>query len=141
MNDKFPFMIFLTVKALSKKLNQVLQEKQIPLNFEQFGLLVLISEAPEELSQQEIANFLEKDKSAILRTIDVLENKGYLQRNHISDDRRINKIGLTEKGREIFDKACQVERHLIEGIENLIFPADYSIFKKVLFQIREAAMN
>ncbi len=141
IEEEFPFMVFLTIKALGKKLNKVFQEMQIPLNFEQFGLLVIISEAHEELSQQEIANCLEKDKSAVLRAIDVLETKGYLQRTHIPDDRRVNKISLTEKGKEVFGQARHIERQMIERIKNLILPADYDIFKKVLFQIREAAMN
>ena len=140
-DNQFPFMIFMTVRALGKKLNRVFQEHQIPLTIEQFGLLTLISEMPNEPSQQDIANFLEKDKSAILRAVDVMENKGYLQRTHVPDDRRINKIGLTEKGKTIFEYAQQFERQIIEQIENLILPADYVIFKKVLAQIREAAMN
>lgn len=140
-DEQFPFLIFMTVRALGKKMNRAFQEHNIPLNIEQFALLTLISEMPNEPSQQEIADFLEKDKSAILRAIDVLENKGYLQRTHVPDDRRINKISLTEKGKIVFEHAQQFERQIIKQIESLILPADYAIFKKVLVQIREAAMN
>jgi len=139
--EQFPFMIFMTVRALIKKLNRVFNEHQIPISIEQFGLLVLLNEMPDELSQQEIANFLEKDKSAVLRSIDLLENKGYLQRVSNSEDRRVNRIQLTAEGKKMFEQAQQIERQVIEQIEEGISVEERQIFKKTLLHIREAALH
>jgi DNA-binding MarR family transcriptional regulator len=60
-----------------------------------------------ELIQQDIAVIMEKTKSAILRTIDILEEKGYVKRMSSPGDRRKNIIELTDNGKAVIDEMHQ----------------------------------
>ena len=51
--------------------------------------------------QQDIAVVMDKTKSAILRSIDILEKKKYVKRLAVPNDRRKNVIELTESGKSI----------------------------------------
>ena len=48
------------------------------------------------LSQQQIADIIMKDKNSVTKLIDALEKKGLVQRKTDEQDRRLNKIHLTE---------------------------------------------
>ena len=54
--------------------------------------------------QQDIAEVMDKTKSAILRSIDILEEKGFVKRLPVAGDRRKNGIELTESGKAIVEK-------------------------------------
>ena len=50
------------------------------------------------ITQREIANRLSLDASSLIPLIDRLERKGLVKRRADIDDRRINRLYLTEKG-------------------------------------------
>lgn len=54
--------------------------------------------------QQDIAEIMEKNKSAVLRSIDILEQKGFVKRVPAQGDRRKNVIELTERGKCVIDR-------------------------------------
>jgi MarR family transcriptional repressor of mepA len=64
------------------------------------------------LSQQEIANLLQKDKSGIQRSIRTLERDGYLRVVPDSVDRRKNMIRLTPAGKMVIEQAIQTTEAL-----------------------------
>lgn len=51
--------------------------------------------------QQEIADTLKKDKSAILRHINLFESQGLITRSNTANDKRMNVIQITERGRQL----------------------------------------
>ena len=71
--------------------------------------------------QQDIAEVMDKTKSAILRSIDILEEKGFVKRLPVAGDRRKNVIELTESGKAVIDKMHHnfMERDLVlkQGID------------------------
>jgi DNA-binding MarR family transcriptional regulator len=85
-----------------------------------------------EAIQQDIADMVKKDKSAVLRQIDHLETKNLVQRIVAPNNRRQNIIRITDKGvklvNEIDIKLDEMLSLLSEGIE----PSDLAIFHKVL---------
>jgi len=64
------------------------------------------------MSQQEIANLLQKDKSGIQRTIKTLERDGYLRVQQDDIDRRKNLIQLTAAGKHIMEKRTANSRRI-----------------------------
>jgi len=48
------------------------------------------------------------DTGAMTRTLDRLEEKGFVQRNRSSEDRRVVQVELTAKGRQLADQMTQV---------------------------------
>lgn len=72
-----------------------LQENGINITPEQYLVLDILWEK-QSLSQQNIADIIQKDKNSVTKIIDSLEKKNLVRRVVDKNDRRINKIELTE---------------------------------------------
>ncbi|MEO6845100.1 MAG: MarR family transcriptional regulator [Ginsengibacter sp.] len=119
MPDTLGFMIIYTGKMLLKSVNTDFVTLNSEITFEQMGLLYYISKnGDKDMIQQDIANLLNKTKSAVLRTLDILEEKKFLKRVAMPDDRRKNVIHLTSKGCEVIskmhEKFLEMETELIK---------------------------
>lgn len=105
MPDTLGFMIVHTGKLLLKTINGTFSGLTVDITFEQMGVLYYISRSNnKELIQQDIASVMDKTKSAILRSIDILEEKGFVKRVPVAGDRRKNVIELTSTGKAIIDE-------------------------------------
>lgn len=74
-----------------------LQQNGINVTPEQYLVLDILWEK-QSLSQQNIADIIQKDKNSITKIIDSLEKKNLVNRVVDQKDRRINKIELTQEG-------------------------------------------
>ena len=105
MPETLGFMIVHTGKLLLKTINGTFSGLTTDITFEQMGVLYYISRSnSKELIQQDIASVMDKTKSAILRSIDILEEKGFVKRLPVAGDRRKNVIELTSIGKGIIDE-------------------------------------
>jgi DNA-binding MarR family transcriptional regulator len=105
MPDTLGFMIVHTGKLLLKTINGNFLSLTDEITFEQMGVLYFISRSNnKEMIQQDIAAVMDKTKSAILRSIDILEEKGFARRLPVAGDRRKNLIELTDSGKAIIEK-------------------------------------
>jgi DNA-binding MarR family transcriptional regulator len=104
MPDTLGFMIVHTGKLLLKTINGTFSGITKDITFEQLGVLYFISRSKtKEMIQRDIAAVMDKTKSAILRSIDILEEKGFVKRLPVVGDRRKNLIELTAGGKTIID--------------------------------------
>lgn len=109
MPDTLGFMIVHTGKLLLKTINGNFLSLTDDVTFEQMCVLYFISRSNnKEMIQQDIAAVMDKTKSAILRSIDILEEKGFLRRLPVAGDRRKNLIELTDSGKAIIEKMHNV---------------------------------
>ena len=105
MPDTLGFMIVHTGKLLLKTINGTFAALTKEITFEQMGVLYYISRSNDkEMIQQDIAEVMDKTKSAILRSIDILEEKGFVKRLPVAGDRRKNVIELTGSGKAVIEK-------------------------------------
>ncbi len=105
MPDTLGFMIVHTGKLLLKTINGTFSTLTKEITFEQMGVLYYISRSKnKEMIQQDIAEVMDKTKSAILRSIDILEEKGFVKRLPVAGDRRKNVIELTSSGKAVIEK-------------------------------------
>ena len=105
MPDTLGFMIVHTGKLLLKTINGTFSGITKDITFEQLGVLYYISRSKtKEMIQQDIAAVMDKTKSAILRSIDILEEKGFVKRLPVAGDRRKNVIELTTSEKIIIEK-------------------------------------
>jgi|ERR1035437_5896858 MarR family transcriptional regulator for hemolysin len=111
------------------------KQTDIKLTMPQFVLLFTISEEKEEVILKDMAEKLGKDKSAILRMIDLLEKKELLRRAVDQNDRRKNQLLVTKKGERLIAEFRNVEFELncelLEGLSD----ADMQTFYKVVNHI------
>jgi DNA-binding MarR family transcriptional regulator len=110
MPDTLGFMIVHTGKLLLKTINVTFAGINRDITFEQMGVLYFISRnsGKKDMIQQDIAAIMDKNKSAVLRSIDILEQKGFVKRVQAPGDRRKNIISLTDTGKAIIDKMHEI---------------------------------
>ena len=96
-----------------------LRQKNVPLTPEQFLLIDLLwNQGP--MSQQQLADQMQKDKNSVTKLVDAIERKGFVLRQQNAFDRRSNTLVLTEKALELRDHAKQkgisILDEMLEGI-------------------------
>jgi DNA-binding MarR family transcriptional regulator len=73
-----------------------LRQMEVPLTPEQFILIDLLWNQG-SMSQQQLADQMQKDKNSVTKLVDALERKGFVVREQNRHDRRSNTLVLTEK--------------------------------------------
>jgi len=136
MPDTLGLAIIYTGKMLQKSINTDFASLNSEITFEQMRLLYYISKNKKKnIIQQDIANLMNKTKSAILRSLDTLEEKKFLKRGAMLNDRRKNVILLTDKGCEVVNKMHEkflvIEKELIKGFTKDEQKACMSVLLKI----------
>lgn len=93
------------------------------------------------LSQQGIADIIQKDKNSVTKFIDSLEKKGLVVRSIDQNDRRVNNIILTKKGQELKDETTEIAINTMNSILKDISTEDLTTFVKVLEKIKNNINN
>jgi len=98
---------------------QLFKEKNFNITPEQFGILFFLSKE-DGMYQRQLAKISLKDRPNITRLIDILEKKGFVNRETDPQNRRIIKVFITEEGRkqvaEIHPYLLEMQSRAIEGI-------------------------
>lgn len=129
-----------SIKGIIPRLMSVkLKQENISYTFDQMVVLIIVRYAAR--AQQDIAELMQKDKSIILRIVDVLENDGLLFRTADPKDRRRNIINLTEKGFEITDRFKAIETEITKELLKGLKEEDIEAFYKVIDHIHKTAEN
>lgn len=109
----------LTGCKLKQYIAAMLKMQDVPLTPEQF-LLIDILWNQGEMSQQQLADRMQKDKNSVTKLVDAIERKGFVIRKQNSSDRRSNTIVLTEKAEllknEAKKKGISILENMLEGI-------------------------
>ena len=108
--------------------------RQISRNANQQGavLYFIARSRNEDLIQQDIAEMMDINKSAILRTIDILEKKGFVKRYPVVDDRRKNKIEVTKKGQKVVDDFIEAIKEKDKDLKKNVTDTELAAFFKVM---------
>jgi DNA-binding MarR family transcriptional regulator len=83
-----------------------LNDALAPLNLtgKHFGVLLLI-ERDGVSTQRDLIRETGSDKAGMVRTVEDLENLGYLSRERSTTDKRVSELSLTDAGRAAFETA------------------------------------
>ena len=117
-----------------------LQANGINITPEQYLVLDILWDQ-QSLSQQNIADIIQKDKNSVTKIIDSLEKKQLVRRVMDQKDRRINKIELTDEAIALekitTEVAINFMNDTIKGIDN----KDLDCFVNVMRQIKDNLEN
>lgn len=111
-----------------------LQENGINMTPEQYLVMDILWDE-QSISQQKIADIIKKDKNSVTKFIDSLEKNNLVRRTIDKNDRRINKIELTEQGLALKNEATEVAIKFMNDTIKGISEKDLDNFVKVLQQI------
>ena len=96
-----------------------LRQMDVPLTPEQFILIDLLWNQG-SMSQQQLADQMQKDKNSVTKLVDALERKGFVVREQNRQDRRSNTLVLTEKAEGLKpgakQKGISILDKMLEGI-------------------------
>ena len=98
--------INLTGCKLKQFIASKLRQMEVPLTPEQFILIDLLWNQG-SMSQQQLADQMQKDKNSVTKLVDALERKGFVVREQNRQDRRSNTLVLTEKAEGLKHSAKQ----------------------------------
>jgi DNA-binding MarR family transcriptional regulator len=97
----------------SQKLNQLLRKSKTGITVDQFRLLTHLWKQ-DGISQQQLALHVRRDRASVTRMVDILEKQGFINRAADKEDRRINLIFLTKKGKLLESIASQAAQEVLE---------------------------
>ncbi|MFO7896897.1 MAG: MarR family transcriptional regulator [Candidatus Cloacimonadales bacterium] len=128
-------LLFLLMRKKVKHFNQLLEPASIDVSARQFYLLRHIFRN-DGCTQREISAKLCRDKTLITRMIGTLARKDILQRRPDAQDKRVKRIFLTAKGRELRDELmsiyCQHERAIVQNITESEIEQFLQISKRII---------
>ena len=104
MKQTLPFMLGNVTRLVFKKLNSEITQEGIPVLAEQIPILMVVYFQEQTITQQDIANVLQKDKAGIQRSIQTLNKDGFLKIESDLEDKRKNLISLTASGKFVCEK-------------------------------------
>ena len=111
--------LHLTGCRLKQYIATMLRKMEVPLTPEQFMLIDLLWNQG-EMSQQQLADLMQKDKNSVTKLVDAIERKGFVVRQQNAQDRRSNTLVLTEKALylkpEAKQKGISILDHMLSGI-------------------------
>lgn len=113
-----------------------LQKNGINVTPEQYLVLDILWEK-QSLSQQNIADIIQKDKNSVTKIIDSLEKKNLVNRVVDKKDRRINKIELTSDGLALEKITTDVAINFMNDVVKDIDSKDLEKFVKVMCKLKD----
>lgn len=112
-----------------------LQENGINITPEQYLVLDILWDK-QSLSQQNIADVIQKDKNSVTKIIDSLEKKNLVKRVVDKNDRRINKIELTDEAVALEKVTTEVAINFMNDVIKDIDKQELDTFVDVMRKLK-----
>lgn len=120
--------------AVARRLQKNFRQAGLEITIEQWSILYHLWKE-DGLSQQELCNRTFRDKPSITRLLDNLERQSLVKRVASREDRRINRVFLTDTARELQDTTIQLANQTMEEALADVSKGDIEVTKKVLQQV------
>ncbi|WP_229206863.1 MarR family winged helix-turn-helix transcriptional regulator [Dyadobacter crusticola] len=116
MKNSLQFKLGLVTKTVFKRMNAQLVQEGIPVLAEQLPILMVVYFQEHAMTQQDIANVLQKDKAGIQRSVQTLHKDGFLKIESDIEDKRKNMVSLTASGKFV----CERIQALVIAFDNQV---------------------
>ncbi|MCF2489844.1 MarR family winged helix-turn-helix transcriptional regulator [Dyadobacter sp. CY347] len=116
MKNSLQFKLGVVTKIVFKKMNAQLVQEGIPVLAEQLPILMVVYFQEQPMTQQDIANLLQKDKAGIQRSVQTLYKDGFLKIESDIEDKRKNLVTLTASGKFV----CERIQALVIAFDNQV---------------------
>jgi DNA-binding MarR family transcriptional regulator len=103
----------------------------------QYGMLVALDDFG-PLSQQQVAESLDMDKSHLVAKIDKLEQRGLLARQRDPVDRRRHRVVLTPQGKELVDRVRPIAEESQQRALGVLTAAEREVLSSLLVRVLAA---
>ncbi len=114
--------------------------KAMDLSTAKMRALAVLSITP-SVTINELSVFAVTEQSTMSRTLDSLEEQGFIRRQSRVEDMRVRDVTITEEGRTVFDKVWPTMYDsllkMFDGVEEDEYRAFLSVLHRVLHNIRK----
>lgn len=91
----------------------------------------------EPVYQRDIEREFSITRSTVTNILQLMERKGYIERQSVPQDARLKRLILTEEGTRIHEKTMQSLHQTDEFVENLLTPDENAELLRLLNKLRE----
>jgi DNA-binding MarR family transcriptional regulator len=140
--DEPHWKLYALISGIYQKSRRLSEEslKTLRITFPQFGALLRLS-FQDNITQKELSEIMDTDTTTIMVICDSLERKGFLQRMKDPSDRRVNRLVLTEDGKNVVSKAYPLMMGRYEFFVNSISKKELEAITPVLKKLHTAIKN
>lgn len=131
MKKPLGYILGQTKRVYSNKLIARFKENNVELSLDLFIILFHI-DLNKEVTQQLLADHLQKDKSIVMRQINSLIEKDYVVRSWNKQDKRKKNLVLTERGHEILTIMKTLGRSVSDELLSGVNKEEQNAFEKVI---------
>ena len=124
-----------TMRHVVKMFERIFLDRNLDITPEQFWIMDMLTQKEESI-QADIAEMFNKDKSAIMRYIDVMEEKHWVARMSDRTDRRKKILVVTKQGNEKLEAAKLIIEQAMSTIVGNLKADEIKTFLTVLEKIR-----
>lgn len=135
ITDRIGSIIYVVGSLVRGFSSQAFSEKKFGITPEQYLILLLIIEN-QGAYQRQICETTLKDRANVARIIEILLQKGLIEKTADSNGRRIFKINATQKGIDLIKKIEPFDLEMREFITRDIPEEDLEITKRTLEKIK-----
>lgn len=129
-----------SLKGIKRILSKRFSEEEINLTLEQYFILNILDNE-EDLILKELAAIVDRDKSAVLRHIDCLEEKHFVARATDPKDKRRKLLLITKNGIKELQKARKLDQNVNEDLTSDLDKEKLQEFETFLTKIYNYAMS
>jgi DNA-binding MarR family transcriptional regulator len=135
IEDTLGYAVSKAHQAMLNYFTYLLKTNNLNITVEQWAVLNIAYTLP-GISQSDIARMTQTDKANIMRMIDLLEKKNFINRKSDENDRRVHRIYLTKEGEEMLGAIIPIAEEANRMSATGISPKELETLKKMLRQIR-----
>lgn len=129
-----------SLKGIKRMLDKHFTKENVALTLEQYFVLNILDNE-EGLILKELADIVDRDKSAVLRHIDGLEEKHFVARAKDPKDKRRKILLVTKQGLNELQRARDLDQKVHKIITNKIPDKKLQEFESFIVQIYERTMS
>ncbi len=141
LKNRIGSLIYITGTLIRGFSTQTFAEKNFGLTPDQYVILYLLLENDEIVCQRQLAEIMFKDRANISRIIDIMHKNGLVEKIPDSNGRKIYKLVVTEKGKELKEKVFQTDIYLrgeiTKGISAEDLAVTFNTLEKMNMNIRD----
>ena len=132
--------IGMSAHRMAQHITRTMHVNNFSITHEQLVILKIIS-CHEGISQKELAGKLDRDKTSIVRSINILEKDHKVVRVNNKEDKRINSLYLTKDGKNLLDELQplfeNIKTEIQDGFTNEEISTMVSFLKKLTTRLTE----
>lgn len=129
-----------TVKNILRMLENEFEKSDVRLTIEQYFILNILN-SEEGLILKNLAEILDRDKSAVLRHLNSLEENQFVARSTDPDDKRRKILFITKPGLRTLTKAQELDEKVDRAICSDLSSKELDAFEQTLCSLYKSTLR